>query len=347
MNKVIAFDLSSGDKGSAEAIKAAVDFCILNKDWKVVGFTVEDLDIKNKPTNLEIEKCTEVIEMTDGPLQVRRKKDSTLVRGIESVLEGRTSGLVSSAASGPLVTAGFLMLKPIEGTKPAFAPIFKNINGKQIIALDIGANIGADAHTLEQYAIMGSIYSKAMGFSENPIVKQLNIGEEDKKGTELQTEAFKLMSENSDINFAGNVEATELLIGDDFDVVVTEAYAGNVALKSVEGSLYAIKEILMTSINSRFLDKVGIGILAKNFKKNFKSFAKGLSGGACVIGLNELLIKSHGGSDANEFMNTLDTAKRLIENDLINKIKDAIDNNEESIKSQTIKTQEEANNEQS
>ncbi len=322
--KTIAFDLSSGDKGSAEAIKAAVDFCLKNKDWKVVGFLAEDVTIPNQPKNLEIVKCTQVIEMTDGPLQVRRKLDSTLVKGIEFVLEGKASGLVSAAASGPLVTAGFLMFKPIEGTKPAFAPIFKDINGKQIIALDIGANIGADAHTLEQYAIMGSIYAKALGLTNDPVVKQLNIGEEDKKGTELQTEAFKLMSENTNINFKGNIEANEILTSGTFDVLVTEAYAGNMALKSIEGTLYAVRDILKNSVNNRFLDKIGIGVLAKDFRGSFKTFAKGLSGGACVIGLNELLIKSHGGSDANEFANSLETAKRLIENELIKLIKEAI-----------------------
>ncbi len=328
MNKIIAFDLSSGDKGSTEAIKAAVDFCSLNKDWKVVGFLAEEVEIKNKPSNLEIIKCTEVIEMTDGPLQVRRKKDSTLVRAIDFVLEGKADGIVSPAASGPLVTAGFLSFKAIEGTKPAFAPIFKNINGKQLVALDIGANIGADAHTLEQYAIMGSTFSKVLGLSDNPVVMQLNIGEEDKKGTELQKEAFKLMDENPIINFKGNLEANQILLTDEFDVMVTEAYAGNIALKSVEGTLYATRDILKTSVNKRFLDKIGIGVLAKKFKKDFRSFAKGLSGGACVLGLNELLIKSHGGSDAEELLNTLHTAKRLIENDLINKLKEAIDNDE-------------------
>lgn len=324
MNKTIAFDLSSGDKGSTEAIKAAVDFCVNNKDWKVLGFLAEDFNIPNQPKNLEIVKCSEVIEMTDGPLQVRRKTESTLVKGIEYVNEGKASGLVSAAASGPLVTAGYLMFKAIEGTKPAFTSIFKNITGKQIIGLDIGANIGADAHTLEQYAIMGSVYSKVLGLSDNPIVKQLNIGEEDKKGTELQNEAFKLMNENENINFKGNIEANEILTSDSFDVLVTEAYSGNIALKSVEGSLVAIKDILKKSINDRFLDKIGIGILAKDFKNNFKSFAKGLSGGACVLGLNELLIKSHGGSDCEEFLNSLMTAKRLIEEDLVKQIKEVI-----------------------
>ncbi len=324
MNKTIAFDLSSGDLGSAEAIKAAVDFCVKNKDWKVIGFIAGDVVIDKKPSNLEIVKCSQVIEMTDGPLQVRRKADSTLVKSIEAVIEGKASGIVSAAASGPLVTAGFLMFKVIEGTKPAFAPIFKNINGKEVVALDIGANIGADAQALNQYATMGTVFAKALGISENPIVKQLNIGEEDKKGTELQTEAFALMSENKDITFKGNVEATELLTSDEFDVVVTEAYAGNMALKAVEGALVSVKTILKKSMNDRFLDKVGIGLLGKEFKKNFKSFTRGLTGGACVLGLNELLIKSHGGSDAEEFLYSLETAKILIDHELIKLIKEAI-----------------------
>ncbi len=322
--KTIAFDLSSGDKGSTEAIKAAVDFSLSNKDWKIIGFLNGEEVISNKPSNLEIVNCTEVIEMTDGPLQVRRKKDSTLIKAIEYVLEGKADGVVSAAASGPLVTAGFLLFKAIEGTKPAFAPIFKDINGKQIIALDIGANIGADAPTLEQYAIMGSLYAKTLGTSNEPVVKLLNIGEEEKKGGELQQEAFKLMTENSLINFKGNVEPTQLLTASDFDVVVGDAYSGNIALKSVEGSLYAVKAILKGSINNSFMDKIGIGVFAKKFKKDFKSFANGLTGGAVVLGLNELLIKSHGDSDSEDFKSSLETAKRLIDNELIKQIKGVI-----------------------
>ncbi len=324
MEKVIALDLSSGDKGSTEAIKAAVDFCLKYKDWKVVGFLKEEVVIPKQPSNLEIVKCTEVIEMTDGPLQVRRKSDSTLVKSIEYVLEGKASGVVSPAASGPLVTAGYLMMKPIEGTKPAFAPIFKDINGKEVVALDIGANIDADAETLNQYAVMGSVYAKALGIANEPIVKQLNIGEEDKKGKQLQLDAFKLMSENKDIIFKGNIEASEILLAGDIDVLVTEAYAGNMTLKSIEGSLLAMKEILKKSVKAKFMAKIGIGVFAKNYVNNFRGFARGLSGGACVLGLNELLIKTHGGSDSTEFLNSLETAKKLIENELIESIKEKI-----------------------
>lgn len=343
MNKTIAFDISSGDKGSAEALAAAVDFSIENKDWKILAYVNEDINLK-LPDNLIAIKCPQVIEMTDGPLQVRRKTDSTLVKAIQAVIDGQASAVISAAASGPLVTAGYLMFKTIEGVKPAFAPIFKDIKGKEIIALDIGANIGADAHTLNQYATMGSIYSKVLGFSANPVVKQLNIGEEDKKGTELQTAAFELMKENKDIIFEGNIEANEILTSGTFDVLVTEAYAGNIALKSIEGTLVSLVTILKSSVNNRFLDKIGIGVLAKDFKKNFKSFAKGLAGGACVLGLNELLIKTHGSSDEGEFLHSLETTKKLIEKKLIERIKEAVmveENNSGSIEENSNDEQQE------
>ncbi len=322
--KTIAFDLSSGDKGSTEAIKAAVDFSLSNKDWKIIGFSYEEIDTKNLPKNFEVVKCTQVIEMTDGPLQVRRKKDSTLVKAIEYVLEGKADGVVSAAASGPLVTAGFLMFNSIEGTKPAFAPIFENIKGKQMVALDIGANIDADAKTLEQYAIMGTVFAKVMGISKEPRVWQLNIGTEDKKGTQLQQEAFELMKNNETINFKGNVEATEIITSDEIDVIVSEAYSGNIAIKSFEGMLMGVKSIIKNSINDSLLDKIGFGVFTKKFRKDLKSFATGLQGGAIVLGLNNILIKSHGSSEAEEFKEGLNTAKELIEKDLIKLIKEAI-----------------------
>lgn len=322
--RTIAFDLSSGDKGSAEAIKAAVDFSLSNKDWKILGFLHGEANIQNKPDNLEIIQCSQVIEMNDGPLQVRRKSDSTLVKAIEAVLNGEADGVLSAAASGPLVTAGFLMFKAIEGTKPAFAPIFKNVKGQSKVALDIGANINVDAQTLNQYGTMGSIYAKALNISNDPIVKQLNIGDEDKKGKELQVEAFDLLSNNELINFKGNLEATDILVAEDFDVVVTEAFAGNIALKTAESTLLAIKEIIKGAVDKSFLDKIGIGVFSKKFKRDLKGFVKGVAGGAAVLGLNELLIKSHGNSDSQEFALTLQTTKMAIENELIKKIKEAI-----------------------
>ncbi len=323
MNKTIAFDLSSGDKGSTVAFKAAVDFSLLNKDWKVIAFVKEDIDTSGKPSNVEIRKCTEVITMEDGPLEVRRKKDATLIRAIESVSNKESSAVVSAAASGPLVTAGYLTFKSIEGLKPAFAPVAKRISGKPLIALDIGANVGADAQQLNQYAEMGTALSRVLGLSKEPVVKLLNIGEEDKKGTQLQLDAFELLKENKNINFKGNIESSQMLIDEEYDVIVGDAYSGNIALKAIEGTLESVKTIIKSSMEKSFMTKMGIG-LAKGFRKDLRAFVKGLSGGAVVLGLNEILIKSHGNSDAVELQESLETAKTLVEKDLIKSLKEVL-----------------------
>lgn len=323
MIKAIAFDLSSGDKGSTEAIKAAVDFSHLNKDWKVIAYTYEEINVNNKPSNLEIVKCSEIINQDDGVMEVRRKKDATLVQALNATLEGKASATVSAAASGPLTAAGFLTFRTMEGAKPAFAPVVSSVNGNLKVVLDVGANIGADAEVLNQYATMGSIFAKALNISKNPVVKQLNIGEEDKKGTELQVEAFKLMKENKGINFKGNIEPNQILKDEEVDVIVTEAYSGNIALKSYEGALRIFKDMLKDSARVSFLDKIGF-VLTKTFRGKMKQAANDDAGGACVLGLNHLLLKAHGSSTSNQLFNSLNDAKRLIEADLINKIKEKV-----------------------
>ncbi|BDU67509.1 MAG: phosphate acyltransferase [Candidatus Tyloplasma litorale] len=325
MNKIISFDLSSGDKGSIEALAAAIDFCVLNKDWKIKGFVKEKIEIPNKPNNLEIIQCNELIEQNDGPLQVRRKKDSTLVRAMESVNNNEAAVALSAAASGPLVTAGYLIFKSIEGIKPAFAPIFFNKDGKPRIMLDVGANLDVDALTLNQFAVMGSLFSKSMGFSQNPIVMQLNIGTEDKKGRTIQQEAFNLMKNNHQINFKGNIEANNALIENEVNVIVTEAYSGNILLKSYEGAFKIFKSIMKESANNSFLDKIGF-TFAKNFRSKIKVATNSDAGAVPVLGLNKLLLKAHGNSSKAAFFNSLNDAKKLIEKDLVNQIKEKINN---------------------
>lgn len=323
MNKVIAFDLSSGDKGSTEAYKAAVDFSNLNKDWKILAYTYEDIDLTNKPSNLEMIKCSEVISQNDGVLEVRRKTDATLIRAINAVVEGEAFGVISAAASGPLVAAGFLFFKTIEGIKPAFAPIIASPTGERRVILDVGANIGADAKVLNQYAMIGTIFAKELELSKNPIVKQLNIGSEDKKGGELQKEAFELMSKNPGINFKGNIEANEIFMAKDVQVIVTEAFAGNIAIKSFEGATEQFKQMIKSSMNESFFDKIGF-IMTKRFRNKMKTSIEEQGGGAVVLGLNELLVKAHGNSNAKSFGNALLVTKKLIDSNLVNKIKESI-----------------------
>ena len=325
MKKVIAFDLSSGDSGSLEALSAAINFAKLNKDWKILAYSIDEENITSKkiPSNIELIICKEIIEQADGVLEVRRKNDATLVKAIEAVKNGNAEGVISTAGSGPLVTAGFLNFRGINGSKPAFAPLVSSVDGQSRVILDVGANIGANAEQLNQYAIMGSVFIKALNINDNPIVMQLNIGSEDKKGTDLQQETFKLLKDNDQINFKGNIEANEILSRSDVHVILTEAYSGNIALKSYEGAIEQFKKTIKDSMSESFLSKIGF-VLASRFRKKMKLATNDELGGAIVLGLNNLLIKAHGRSDAKLLFNSLMAAKKLIESDLINNIKKAI-----------------------
>lgn len=324
MKKIIAIDLSSGDLDSIEALNAAIDFSNSNKDWKIKGYAIEEeiINKKNLPNNLEIIKCTELVGQEDSVMDFRRKDDSTLSRAINVVKDGEADGVVSAAASGPLVAGSFMVFRSIEGLKPAYAALASSVDGQKRVMLDVGANINADAKTLNKYATMGSEYIKALGISKDPIVKQLNIGEEDKKGTPLQQEAFKLLSNNEKINFQGNIEPNLVLSKEKLDVIVTEAYSGNILLKSYEGCIRMVKDVLKESRKTSILDKFGF-VLTHKFRKKLKIATNSDSGGAIVLGLNYLIIKSHGSSKSKDFLNSIETAKKLIEENLIPNIKEA------------------------
>ena len=321
MKKIISFDLSSGDTDSIEALNAAIEFSNLYKDWKIKAYSIKDFDGVKIPSNLEIIKCKELISQDDSLMEFRRKENSTLFMAINSVKNEESSGIVSAAASGPLVAGSYMVFRSIAGLKPAYAALALSIDGKQRVMLDIGANISANAETLNSYAIMGSEYIKALGISKNPIVKQLNIGEEDKKGTELQQDTYKLLEKNNKINFKGNIEPNFILSKGDFDVIVTEAYSGNICLKSYEGCIRMIKDVLKESRKESLLDKIGF-VLTHKFRKKMKIASNSDSGGAIVLGLNYLIIKSHGSSEQKDFFNSLKTTKKLIEENLIDNIKE-------------------------
>ncbi len=321
--KVIAFDITSGDGNLINALNSIKKFLEENKEYKVIAFVKNDVKIEDKYNNIEnlsFEYAKEKIEQTDGPLQVKRKSDSTLVKAIQCVIEGRADLIISAAASGPLVTAGYLFSKPINPDfKPAFAPIGKTISGKSKIFLDVGANIDVNPETLEKYAIMGSIFSKTMGFSNNPRVSLLNIGEEETKGNQLLKETHKLLKQNSKINFIGNVEPNNVL-GDNEDVIISEAIMGNTFLKSYEGAFKLIYDSIKESASKSFLTKIGL-MLSKTMINDLKQKMNSeQEGGATVLGLNHLILKAHGSSKERQFYNSLVFAKEINDKEVIDKI---------------------------
>ncbi|BDV03719.1 MAG: phosphate acyltransferase [Candidatus Hepatoplasma scabrum] len=327
MEKVIAFDFMSGDKGAEPALKASEQFLQKNQDYRILAFITKDFIIPSiYNQNIKFIECKDVIIQTDGPMQIKRKENSTLIRAIKSVLAKEANFVISAATSGPLVTAGYIYFKTItKDLKPAFSPLFSNIFGDQKILIDGGANANPDSDTLVTYAIMGSEYFKALGISNRPRVKLLNIGTEDTKGNNLLKETFDKLKNEKQINFLGNIEADKLLYADE-DIIVADGISGNIVIKAYEGSFNIIYKLMKETANKDLLTKLGL-FLAKDLRTRFKkAFSAGDVGGAIVLGLNHLLIKVHGGSDTKYFLNSLILGKRLLENQLLENIQKKLKN---------------------
>lgn len=324
-SKKIAFDMVSGDEGFKNTYHASEEFLKKNKDYKILGF-INDKNLIPKKYNQRIKFiiCKEKIEQTDGPLQIRRKPDSTLIRAIESVIKKEAEFVVTAAASGPVVVAGFLYSKSIKNNiKPAFAPIVLNEVGKHKVFLDVGANIDANSDILKIYAKLGVEYAKALNISDNPRVKLLNIGIEDFKGSPLMKETYKKLKEDSKINFLGNVEANNVL-SDEEDVILSDAITGNIALKSYEGAFKVVYQTIKKNAKSSFLTKLALASRPKLVKDLKKAMNDDDVGGAIILGINHLIIKSHGSSNFKYFLNSLNVGKKLLENNLIDKIKEVL-----------------------
>lgn len=321
MLKILAFDLSSGESGVDTAVRAATTFLNNNKDWKIKGFTATN--IESKHDRLEIIKVADVVGANDTALEVRRNTETTLVRSIKSTIDGEVDGVVSAASSGPLVAAAYLMSRAMEGLKPAFAAGLKGTNGKLRIMLDMGANLNVSPEALNQYAVMGSEYAKAIGLSTNPNVHLLNIGTEPKKGLSLQQETYKLLQEDKRINFKGNIESNNVFSQDDVEVLVTDAFSGNIVLKAYEGAFFTIRDTIKGAVKKSILDKIGF-LLAVNFRKAMKIGSNANASGAIVLGINHFIFKVHGRAEEDWLYNSLEQTKILIEKDLVSNIRNNI-----------------------
>lgn len=328
MKKTIAIDLMGGDEGFYSSYPAIVKFLKNNPEWSVIGFATEETIIpSDKPKNLEIRFTRTKISSDASPLEVARHKDSTMVKAIMASVNNEADATISAGASGPLVTASFLFSKTInQKLKPAFAPMYSGTNGSIKVILDAGANIEVLPEDLLNFAFMGEIFLKA-AFPYKNIIKVglLNIGIEENKGDKLRQEGFKLLKENNK-NFIGNVEANDALFTD-ADVIVSDAYSGNIALKSIEGTLIAVKNAIKSTAKKP-LGFLGLLLAKKDLTKNLKHIVQeGNIGGAVILGINNLILKVHGSAKLENFEISLNTTKRLIESALIDTLKEKLTTN--------------------
>ncbi|AUM62898.1 phosphate acyltransferase PlsX [Spiroplasma monobiae] len=329
--KVIAFDVMGSDNGLIPAVDAAIKLLGEQKDLKIIFVGNEEAlkkelsSRKHNPDQVEIKNATEVIEMTDGIMDIRRKKDSSMVRALELVRDGKAHGITTGGATAPFIAGCHFIIKKMDGIeRPGFMPVIPtNVKDKTTLLLDVGANLECDPEDLVNFAIMATAYSKAVKGIKNPTVALLNIGEEKSKGLELHKEAYKLLEANKEINFVGNLESRYLVNGQ-VDIIVTDGYSGNIALKALEGMGKTLLNEIKSAITKTLFRKLAALRLKKAFKEVAAKFDYKNHAGAILLGANSIAFKSHGSSDKTAFYATLKMTYNAIKNDVVNKVKKAL-----------------------
>ena len=326
----VAVDAMGGDNAPGEIVKGAVEAVQAEKDIKV--FLVGRQDAVNAELakytydkeKIEVVNAEEVIEMAEPPVNaIRKKKQSSLVIGMNMIKHQEADAIVTAGSTGATLVGGQVLVGRIKGIeRPPLAPLVPTEKGVSLL-IDCGANVDARPSHLVQFAQIGSIYMENIVGIKNPRVAILNIGAEEEKGNQLVKETFPLLKECPGINFIGSIEAREIPHGG-ADVIVCEAFAGNIVLKLYEGVaatlLSKVKEGLMSSLRS----KIGALLIKPALKQTLKSFDASQYGGAPLLGLNGLVVKTHGSANAIDVKNSILQCVTFKQQDINGKIKEHI-----------------------
>ncbi len=326
----VAVDAMGGDNAPAEIVKGSIEAVLASGKIKVFLVGRKDaieaeLSKYSYPAKqVEVVHAEEVIEMAEAPVMaIRRKKDSSIVVAMNMVKCGECDAYVSAGSTGANLVGGQVIVGRIRGIeRPPLAPLLPTAKGTSLL-LDCGANVDARSSHLVQFAKMGSIYMEHVMGIKNPRVAIVNIGAEEEKGNALVKETFPLLKECTDINFIGSIEARDIPAGY-ADVIVCEAFVGNVILKLYEGvGATLIKEVkagMMTSLRS----KIGALLVKPALKQTLKKFDTEQYGGAPMLGLNGLVVKTHGSAKAIEIKNSILQCVAFTEQDINGKIRENI-----------------------
>lgn len=328
MRKIVV-DMMGSDLGSKITVEAVKLFHAKHPDYELICVGKQE-----ELTSLDFAKvidARDVVPMNAGAMEVIRKKESSMVIALNTAVKEKADGVISAGATGGFLSAATLILKKIDGVKrPALVTSFPNLNkeGQYVTILDVGASNENTAEELIQFAHMGSIYSKAVYKIDNPTVKLLANGTEEGKGSPLGKETYKLLKEDKKINFQGNIEGSQILMGA-ADVVVTDGYTGNVMLKSVEGTAKSIGKLLKKGFTKNLKTKLGY-LLAKSVVTDFKRLMDPKNvGGAMLLGINGIAVKAHGNSDAESFYSAMEVEYKMIEANIVPDIVKAFKEEEE------------------
>lgn len=326
----VAVDAMGGDNAPLEIVKGAVEAVKENSRIKVFLTGQEDkvsaelAKYEYNKEQIEIVPATEIIEMAEPPVMaIRKKKDSSLVKALNLVKEGTCEAFVSAGSTGATLVGGQVIVGRIKGVeRPPLAPLIPTAEGCALL-IDCGANVDARPSHLVQFAKMGSVYMESVMGIKQPKVAIVNIGAEEEKGNALVKEAYPLLKNCPDIHFVGSIEARDIPAGK-ADVIVCEAFVGNVILKMYEGVgsvlIKKVKQGMMTSLRS----KIGALLVKPALKNTLKEFDLEQYGGAPLLGLNGLVVKTHGSSKAVEIKNSVLQCLTFAEQDINQKIKEKI-----------------------
>ena len=323
---VIAIDTMGTDNGSAYFVQGIAEAMDLYDDLSFI-VTGKEEELKTyidqygcDKTRIEVVDATEEITCHDAPVDaIRRKKNSSMVLALNAVKEGRAAACISGGNSGALLAGGQFLVGRAKGVKRTpLAPLIPHRYGSSLL-IDCGANVDAKPENLVQFAKMGSIYMKNIEGIENPRVGIINIGAEDEKGNELVKSTIPLLRECKDINFIGSVESRDIPNGP-ADVLVCEAFVGNVLLKFFEGLgkmfMAEIKDTLKSSVKT----KIGGALIYKPIKKTFKRYMADDKGGAPLLDLKGLVVKIHGNSKDTEVRSAIEQCRNFVKKDVTNQI---------------------------
>ncbi len=324
-NTLIALDAMGGDFGPSVIVPAALQALAAHADLSLV-LVGDEQQIQAELTavhatlspRLQLHATTQVVSMDESPAAaLRGKKDSSMRVAIDLVKQGAAQAAVSAGNTGALMATARFVLKTLPGIdRPAIiAALPTRVPGKCIRMLDLGANVDSTAVHLHQFAIMGSLVSHALDKITKPRVALLNIGHEDIKGNEQVKLAAKYLEAQTALHYVGFIEADTMLLGD-VDVVVCDGFVGNVALKALEGSARLVLHALRTGFMRSLWTKLSALLVKSTLNRVRHDLDPGRYNGACFVGLQGIVVKSHGGADAPSFSRAIEAARLLVTQDL-------------------------------
>lgn len=323
----IAIDAMGGDHAPTEIIAGAlrareelgVDVLLVGDPEKIK----ESLEHHHAPTGLEIVPSEGVVDMHEEPLTAIRKKPKASINvSMDLVKRGKADAVVSAGHSGAAMASALLRLGRLKGIdRPAIGAVLPTmVAGKSVLILDVGANVDCRPKFLEQFAVMGSIYSRSVLEVDDPKVGLLNIGEEPSKGNELALRAHQMLESNKRISFIGNAEGRDVLSGD-FDVVVCDGFVGNVLLKFAEAIGEVLLQILREELPQGVRGKLGTAMLKPNLRRIGQRIDHAEHGGGLLLGVAGICIISHGSSQAPSIFNAVRLAKEAVDHRVLDQIR--------------------------